>query len=150
MEQEMAAAADEDHHHIQGEDTQRREGYHGRDMLGEHLHDASDEWKRRQAAGEWRSPPVFFVCFCLLPWQARTFVLTTPRPKYTHALTKFLTIADVPQRLLVASLLLGGGNTTQSVKLGHYATTTSATTHQHDEPYLSQVEKDAKWAKDER
>jgi hypothetical protein len=63
MEQEMAAAADEDHCHIQGEDTQRREGYHGRDMLGEHLHDASDEWKRRQAAGEWRSPPVFLLLF---------------------------------------------------------------------------------------
>jgi len=61
MEQEMAAAADEDHHHIQGEDTQRREGYHGRDMLGEHLHDASDEWKRRQAAGEWWLPPGLFL-----------------------------------------------------------------------------------------
>ena len=47
----MAAAADEDKHHIQAEDTLRREGYHGRDMIAASLQDASSEWKRRQQAG---------------------------------------------------------------------------------------------------
>ena len=64
-------------------------------------------------------------------------------------LTMLLTVL-VSLNGFVHLLSIGGGNTTQSVKLGHYAATTSATTHQHDEPYLSQVEKDAKWAKDER
>ena len=49
--EEVAAAEAEDHHHIAGEDTRRREGYHGREMIGEALAGARDEWAARQRAG---------------------------------------------------------------------------------------------------
>lgn len=36
---------------IESEETAKREGYHGRDMLSSSLTSAADEWRKRQAAG---------------------------------------------------------------------------------------------------